>query len=101
MAKSILQTCPQHQREIIDAYFMEHRAKLIDIAAYLDRVDRGIPGPADFRHAAFIKALNILASDQPHRAKRILELFSVTDSAIPQSADGLKGASGAVPLEQP
>lgn len=79
---------------------MEHRAKLIDIAAYLDRVDRGAGGAVDFRHTAFVKALEILSSDQPHRAKRILELFSDTDSKIAQSAHGLKGASGAVALER-
>jgi hypothetical protein len=100
MTKDTLQTCPQSQREIISHYFMEHRAKLIDIAAYLDRVDRGTPSESDFRHAAFIRALEILLSQQPHRAKRILELFSSTDSDIPQSAHGLKGASGAVPLEK-
>jgi hypothetical protein len=95
-----LKTCPQTQREIIDSYFMEHRAKLIDIAAYLDRVDRGQTSEPDFRHAAFQQALKILLSEQPHRTRRVLELFSVTDSSIPQSAHGLKGASGAVPLEK-
>jgi len=79
---------------------MEHRAKLIDIAAYLDRIDRGTTGELDFRHAAFIRALQVLLSDQPNRTKRILELFSSTDPCIPQSAHGLKGASGAAQTEQ-
>ena len=78
---------------------MEHRAKLIDIAAYLDRIDRGQISEPDFRQAAFVTAIEILLSGQPHRAKRILELFSVADTLVPQSALGLKGASGAVPLE--
>lgn len=99
MTQNELKTCPQTQREIIDSYFMEHRAKLIDIAAYLDRVDRGQASEPDFRHQALIKAIEILLSEQPHRAKRVLELFSVTNPQVPQSAQGLKGASGAVSLE--
>jgi HPt (histidine-containing phosphotransfer) domain-containing protein len=95
-----LKTCPQTQREIIDTYFMEHRAKLIDVAAYLDRVDRGQISEPDFRQEAFHQALKILLSEQPYRTRRVLELFSVTDTSIPQSAHGLKGASGAVPLEK-
>jgi hypothetical protein len=100
MAPRNLQSCPQTQREIIDAYFLEHRAKLIDIAAYLDRIDRGSPTELDFRHEAFVQALKVLLSDQPNRAKKILQLFSSTDSDIPQSAHGLKGACGAAPLEK-
>ena len=98
MTKKLSQSCPQTQRETINAYFMEHRAKLIDIAAFLDRFDRAQPSDSDFRHEAFRQAIELLRSKQPDRAKRILELFSVTDAQIPQSAHGLKGASGAVPL---
>ena len=29
--------------QVLDRYFLEHRAKLIDIAAFLDRVDRAEP----------------------------------------------------------
>lgn len=99
MTAENLPTCPQPQREIINSYFLEHRAKLIDIAAYLDRIDRGYPTEPDFRHKAFVRALEILLSEQPNRARRVLEIFSSTDPDIPQSAHGLKGASGAAPLD--
>ena len=33
-------SCPMSRSAVIDAYFLEHRAKLIDLAAFLDRVDR-------------------------------------------------------------
>ena len=80
-------------------YFMEHRARLIDIAAYLDRVDRGQGAdPGDFRDAAFRRALLILTDGESQRARRILELFSDESTDLPQSADGMKGASGAVAL---
>jgi hypothetical protein len=50
---------------------MEARAKLIDLAAFLDRVDRA-PGKDDFRMAAFRNALQNCPKASPHRAKRVL-----------------------------
>src|SRR5688572_19873001 len=82
---------------VIEAYFMEHRAKLIDIAAFLDRIDRAKDdsgGAADFRLAPFHDALKILSDGRPHRARRVLELFSdPTTEPIPSA--GMKGALGA------
>lgn len=99
MSQEIVNTCPQTRQAVINTYFMEHRAKILDIAAYLDRIDRGSgEAPQDFRDHAFREALKILITDSPHRARRILELFSDTSLDIPQSADGMKGAVGAVPL---
>ena len=95
----ISNTVPQSQQKVIDTYFMEHRAKLVDIAAYLDRIDRGQGDlPADIRDHAFRKAIGILTDGRPFRAKRILELFSDFSTELPQSADGMKGAAGAVAL---
>lgn len=99
MPQDIVNTCPQTREGVINTYFMEHRAKLLDIAAYLDRVDRGRGEDSqDFRDRAFREALKILSSNVPHRARRILELFSDMSHDVPQSAEGMKGASGAVPL---
>lgn len=91
-------TCPQTREQVIAMYFLEHRAKLLDVAAYLDRLDRANSdaATADFRETAMAQAIRILGDGQPHRAKRILELLSDDSSAIPQSAQGTKGAAGAV-----
>lgn len=79
---------------------MEHRAKLIDLAAYLDRIDRGQGEVVDdFRDIAFRSAIKILTDGEPHRAKRILESFSDFTTDLPQSAEGMKGAAGAVTTE--
>jgi hypothetical protein len=85
--------------QVISTWFMEHRAKLIDIAAYLDRVDRSVSSSndTDFRDVALRQAIAILTDGQPERARRILTLFSDHSSEMPQSAEGMKGASGAVP----
>lgn len=90
-------TCPQNREEVINTYFMEHRAKLIDVAAYLDRLDRARPASneTDFRDVAFRNAISILTDGESQRARRILDLLSDHTTEIPQSADGMKGALGA------
>lgn len=88
---------PQSKQQVIDTYFMEHRAKLIDVAAFLDRIDRGRgDNPEDFRDLAFRRAVAILSDGETHRAKRILDLLSDHTAELPQSAEGMKGAAGAV-----
>lgn len=91
-------SCPQTREQVINMYFLEHRAKLLDVAAFLDRLDRARPtsSTVDFREAALKDAVRILVDDQPQRAKRILDLLSDSTTEIPQSAHGMKGASGAV-----
>lgn len=92
-------TCPASRSKIVDLYFMEHRAKLIDIAAFLDRLDRAGNDTAqdDFRIEAFRQALAIVRDDQAHRAKRILDLFSDHSTEPLASAAGMKGAFGTYP----
>lgn len=87
---------PLTREQAVDMYFMEHRAKLIDIAAFLDRVDRSGAGADDFRMAAFRDALAILSDDQPERARRVLDLFSDETTEPIDKAPG-KGATGAWP----
>jgi hypothetical protein len=50
---------PLGPRELVDEYFIENRTKLLEIAAFLDRIDRADPGYAarDFRMKAFAEAL--------------------------------------------
>ena len=100
--KAPAQTCPMYCAEILDAYFPEHRARLIDIAAFLDRLDRADGGDeaADVRETAFRQALALLSDGKPFRAKRVLSLLSDHTSELPQSADGMKGALGAPPVLQ-
>ncbi len=81
------------RNELLDLYFMDARAKLIDIAAFLDRVDRG-SGDADFRLAAFRDAMKNLAGANPTRAKDVLlSLSDPTSEPIAKSPG--KGAVGA------
>lgn len=99
MAETPDKTCPLPRDGIIDRYFMEHRAKLLDVAAFLDRIDRSnAPADADadqdFRVEAMQRAIKLLVDEKGERAKRILELFS-DPTADPIPAAPMKGATGA------
>ncbi|HEV7866918.1 MAG TPA: hypothetical protein VGO90_04515 [Chthoniobacteraceae bacterium] len=81
------------RQQILDLYFMDARSKLIDLAAFLDRVDRA-EGEADFRLAAFRAALQELHGGEPQRAKAVL--LSLSDPTTePIAAAPGKGAIGA------
>jgi hypothetical protein len=89
-------SCPLARSKVVERYYLEHRAKLIDIAAFLDRVDRADPGgeDEDFRMAAFREALQVVTGGGPERARRVLELLSDPTSE-PVARAGVKGAAGA------
>jgi hypothetical protein len=82
-----------NRQQVLDLYFMEARAKLIDLAAFLDRFDRA-PGEPDFRLRAFIKALHELQGEGPNRAEKVL--LSLSDPTTePLAKATVKGATGA------
>jgi len=81
------------RQQVLDLYFLEARAKLLDLGAFLDRVERA-SGPEDFRLAAFCKALAELSQGGADKAKRVLLAFSdPTREPIP--APTTKSACGA------
>lgn len=88
-----------NKKDILDLHFMDARCKLIDVAAFLDRMERH-SGEADFRLSAFKRAIPILLSDNSGRAKAILESFS-DHSTEPAASASIQGASGApLPADQ-
>ncbi len=82
------------KKNILDLYFIDARHKLIDIAAFLDRVDRH-EGDPDFRLSAFHQALQaMLNAPAQQRAKTVLESLSDhSPEPIPKSNE--QGACGA------
>jgi hypothetical protein len=83
------------RNEILDLDFIEARHKLIDVAAFLDRVAR-TPGENDFRMAAFHKAISELSNPGPNTAERVLLAFSdLTTDPIPAATT--QGTCGAWP----
>jgi len=78
---------------LVDHGFIAVRAKLIEVAAFLDRVERH--GAADdFRCAALRSAAELLVDGQPERARRILEQLSDPTTA-PDAVSSGKAAMGA------
>ena len=71
-------TCPLTQRQLIDEFFIEHRTMVLDVAAFLDRLDRAVVRDAedDFRLVALRRSLDALRADGPTRVRAIQMLLS-------------------------
>ena len=63
------------RQQVLDLYFLDARAKLIELGGFLDRVERA-DGPEDFRMQVFRKALTELAGGGSDKAKAALLAFS-------------------------
>ena len=96
MSKS---TCPMPRLKVIDTYFVEHRAKVLDIAAFLDRVDRSQGRGDDVRLIALRDAIALLIDGRSDRVRRVLDLLSDPTGEPIAKAPG-KGAVGVPPAYQ-
>ncbi len=69
---------PLSPKEVVDEYFIENRTRLLEIAAFLDRVDCADPSytTQDFRMRAFIDGLALLAAQGGGRLDRLQMLLS-------------------------
>jgi hypothetical protein len=71
---------PLTSRSALDSFFLEARSKILDLAAILDRIDRG--GGAnetndDARLERVRQALEVLLDRSPARAERVQQVFSL------------------------
>ena len=82
------------RQQVLDLYFMDARCKLIEIAAFLDRVDRAA-GSDDFRITEFRKAMRELDGKGNRAEKVLLALSDPTTDPIPAATT--KAACGAWP----
>ncbi len=80
-------------RAVVEHGFIPVRAKLIEVAAFLDRVERHSIAN-DFRVAALRDAAELLADGRPDRARRILEKLS-DPTTEPEVVSSGKAALGA------
>ena len=87
---------PARTREqVADLHFMDARYKLLDLAAFLDRLDRAAGGE-DHRVRGLRAALPLLLEKDEGRVARILNLWSDPSVAPIEKAD-TKAASGVWP----
>jgi hypothetical protein len=75
---------------------MEQRARIMDVAAFLDRLDRASEqnGNDDFRLVAMRRALHELVGDKPGRVERVQMIFSDQNTDLLDELDR-KAAYGA------
>ena len=83
------------RQQVLDLYYMEARSKLIDLAAFLDRVERA-GGDEDFRMKAFRAALAKLGGGEREKARQVLLALSDPTTEPVAAAPG-KAARGAWP----
>ena len=89
-------TSPLTQRELIAEYFMEHRVQVLELAAFLDRLDRAreLDAAGDFRLRSIREALAVLVDGGGDRVERVQMIFSDPRSELLEERDQ-KSAKGA------
>ena len=71
---------PLPANKALDNFFFEARSKLLDLAAFLDRINRGRDASAvskDPRLEKIRHALEVLHDESGGRAERIQQIFSL------------------------
>jgi hypothetical protein len=69
---------PLSATQLVDEYFIENRNRILEVAAFLDRIDRAGANVAasDFRMQVFNEALAALTGAAPDRLTHIQMLLS-------------------------
>jgi hypothetical protein len=71
---------PLPANKALDAFFLEARSRILDVAAILDRINRGQGAgliESDPRMDRIRKALEVLHDQSGGRAERIQQIFSL------------------------
>ena len=90
-------SCPLAVKQVLQEYFIENRTRILEIAAFLDRLDRASDAPSsqeDFRLLAFRRALDVLASEEPDKIGHVQLIFS-DPTTEPKAKLDSKSAAGA------
>ncbi len=97
LAETEHRICSMYRKtDVLDRDFAAARASLLDLAAFLDRVERA-GGEGDFRWDALLNALPLLEDAGVERTRRILEALSFPGETPTESVIG-KAACGAPDL---
>jgi hypothetical protein len=89
---------PLSAQEILESSFLENRARILEIAAFLDRIERADGAAAaitDFRYQALLDAVRLLLAPGGSRAREVLLCLSDPTMEPIASATGMKSAVGA------
>jgi hypothetical protein len=66
----------QSSEQILDSEFLVIRAKILEVAAALDRIDRAGGVVSDPRLPKLREAVNLLLASEGNRAEKVQRLFS-------------------------
>ena len=88
---------PKSGRELVDEYFIENRTRVLEVAAFLDRLDRAGDGQAgrDFRVRAFLDRLD-RASDGQGGASRDFRVRAFREALDVLTAGAARDAASRV-----
>ncbi|MDW7772088.1 MAG: hypothetical protein SCH71_04270 [Desulfobulbaceae bacterium] len=94
--------CPLKGREVLDLYFLENRARLLEIASFLDRIGRCEEPEAirdNYLYRSFIKAMGAVLEHPAGRTEAVQLIFSdltelPSESAGAPAAGAWKGGGG-------
>lgn len=70
---------PLQAKEALEKYFLDNRARMLEIASFLDRIDRysgSSEAKEDFRYKSLLNALKVILETDKERTKKIQLLFS-------------------------
>lgn len=84
---------PMQAIDVLDLYFIENRSRILDIASFLDRIDRyegAEQAKADYRYQAIMKIIGLLDQSTESRTKAIQVALSDPTTEPLASALGLK-----------
>lgn len=84
--------------QMIQRYFAENRSRVLEMAAFLDRLDHAVDRhsqPQDHRIESLLKSISELLTPADNRVLRIQKLLSDSSDAPLSSAPPEKSASGA------
>jgi hypothetical protein len=68
---------PLPAAQALDQFFLDARARLLDLAAILDRIDRGEGSPSDPRLTRIHEAIRAIQEKGPGRAAAVQRIFSL------------------------
>lgn len=70
--------CPLGGKAMVDTYFIENRTRILDLASFLDRLERASDGPVadDYRVTALREAIGRLAEGGPGCVYDVQLIFS-------------------------
>jgi hypothetical protein len=82
---------PMPAMKALEMYFLDNRARLLEIASFLDRIDRydaSSQARDDYRYKSFMKALETIRTGEGNRTAAVQKIFSdMTSEPIERVTD--------------